>query len=462
MTNKSIGLTNICSTLQVAYPWIIVSCGMLFYCFNYFLRVSPSTMQHELCHAFHITATQFGTLAALYYFAYTPMQVPAGMLYDKFGVRFVLCLACLLAVSGLSLFISYDYYAVATMGRFLIGMGGAFAYIGTLKLASIWLPPNRFATVAGLTTAVGMVSGVFSEKYLTIFVERVGYKAALHSALFAGLILSFMTMLLVRNRPDTALCNTLSLKPATMREPMNFKQLLLALRTILKNPQTWLIGIIGCLLYLPSSVFLDLWGIPYLRVVHQLTPTQTVTIASYIFYGWILSGPIIGIVSDKIKRRRLPLMIASMIATSTLCFIFYSPTPLSHHNLELLFFIVGFCCGAQALCFALGKENNPIIFSGTAIAITNMLIMVGGMIFQPLVGTLLDLHTHHAIGADGLPIYTAGDYTFALSIIPIGVMASLFLSLLLKETYCTSTVSQEDSVVQADKLATSAMKSFSR
>ena len=124
------------------YPWLIVSCGMLFYCYNYFLRVSPSVMQYELTESFHITATQFGTLAGFYYWAYTPMQVPAGMIYDKFGVRIVLCAACLLAVFGLSIFISSHTYLSAGMGRFLIGLGTAFAYIGTLKLASIWLPPK--------------------------------------------------------------------------------------------------------------------------------------------------------------------------------------------------------------------------------------------------------------------------------------------------------------------------------
>jgi fucose permease len=96
--------------LKSAYPWLICGIAMLFYCFNYFLRVSPSVMQNELSQAFHITATQFGGLAAFYYYAYTPMQLPAGMLYDKFGVRFVLCFACFLAAVGLAIFISADNY----------------------------------------------------------------------------------------------------------------------------------------------------------------------------------------------------------------------------------------------------------------------------------------------------------------------------------------------------------------
>ncbi|MBV9575745.1 MAG: MFS transporter [Gammaproteobacteria bacterium] len=427
------------SFVKSIYPWIIVCCGMLFYCYNYFLRVSPSVMQPELTQAFHITATQFGTLAAFYYYAYTPMQIPAGMIYDKFGVRFVLCIACLLAAIGLSVFITANNFFMAGFGRFLIGLGTAFAYIGTLKLASIWLPPNRFATVAGLTTAIGMTSGALAETYLTKIVENIGYKAALHTALLSGIVLSVIIILLVRNRPT----RTQTTDANEMQTPINIKQLLNALRLIFKNPQMWLIGIIGCLLYLPSSVFLDLWGIPYLKTVYHLTPEQASLVSSYTFYGWIISGPIIGAYSDKIKRRRMPLTITGFFAAVLLCSVFYVPNiPVS--SLYLIFFMIGFCCGAHPLCFALGKESNPVQISGTSVAVTNMLIMAGGAIFQPVVGKLLDLHTTSSLAANGLPIYTASDYTFALSVIPLGVALGIFLSLFLKETYCESQATEED------------------
>lgn len=426
------------SFLKSAYPWIIVGCGMLFYCYNYFLRVSPSVMQLELTQAFHITATQFGTLAAFYYYAYTPMQIPAGMIYDKFGVRVVLCIACLLAVVGLNVFIAANNFFTAGVGRFLIGLGSAFAYIGTLKLASIWLPPNRFATVAGLTTAVGMTSGALAETYLTKIIETISYKAALHTALIAGIALSVIIILLVRNQPKTQ--TTLRNE---MQTPINIKQLISALHLIFTNPQMWLIGIIGCLLYLPSSVFLDLWGIPYLKSVYHLTAEQAGLISSYTFYGWIISGPIIGAYSDKIKRRRMPLTITGFFAALLLCVVFYVPG-IDTSILYTMFFMIGFCCGAHPLCFALGKETNPLQISGTSVAVTNMLIMAGGAIFQPVVGKLLDLHTTSTLGVNGLPIYTASDYTFALSVIPIGVAFGIFLSLFLKETYCESQATEEE------------------
>src|SRR3990167_4242236 len=423
-------------SLGSIYPWLICGVGMLFYCFNYFLRVSPSVMQPELSQAFHINASQFGSLAAFYYYAYTPMQLPAGMIYDKFGARFVLFFACLTAAAGLGIFISADNFQSAGLGRFFIGFGTAFAYIGVLKLASLWLPANRFATVAGLTTAFGMTCGALSQKYLSHVVQTIGYKDALHTALILGVILSFVVLLVVRSRPK-------QLGNVPTYAPMDIWQFGRALRIIFTNPQMWLIGMIGCLLYLPASVFLDLWGIPYLKSVYQLTADQAVNVSNLTFLGWIIGGPVIGAFSDKIGRRRAPLVATGLVAAILLCVIFYVPG-IHLNQLYVIFFLVGFCCGAHPLCFPLGKENNPLQISGTDIAVTNMLIMAGGAIFQPVVGKLLDLHTTSPMGPNGLPLYTASDYTFALSVIPIGVAIGIFLSFFLKETYCQSQTKEED------------------
>jgi MFS family permease len=413
-------------------PWIICSIGMLFYCYNYFLRVSPSVMQNDLMQSLHITASQFGTLAGFYYFIYTPMQVPAGMIYDRFGARIVQFIACLVAALGVGMFISADTLTMAYAGRFMIGLGTAFAYIGVLKLASVWLPANRFATVAGLTTAFGMLSAIFSVKYLTAFVQTVGYKSALHTALVVGVVLSFSILLLMRSKPKKALANV-----KVHKSPANLKEMFSALWSVLKSPQMWLIGVIGCLFYLPASVFLDIWGIPYLKAVYQITPEQAASAVSMAFIGWIIAGPTIGALSDKIKRRRLPLIISATMATVLLAAIFYIPG-ISLNVLYVMFFFVGVFCGAHPLCFALGKENCPNEISGTAVAVTNSLIMCGGMVFHPLVGKLLDSHAVNVVMTNGVPVYSSSDYTYALTLVPVGLALSIVLSFFLKETYCQS------------------------
>jgi len=384
-------------------------------------------MQHDLMQNLHISASQFGNLAAFYYYAYTPMQIPIGMIYDRFGARLVLFFACLLALTGLGVFISANDLTMASFGRFLIGFGTAFAYIGVLKLASLWLAPNRFATVAGLTTAFGMASAIFSDLYLTKFVQTLGYKNALYSALMVGVVLSFFILIFMRNKPRKELA-----QKGTLAKPMSMKQLFKALNVVLANPQTWLIGLIGCLFYLPASVFLDLWGIPYLKVVYQLTPEVAAKIVSMTFVGWIIAGPSIGMLSDKIKRRRSPLLISAIMSAILLSIVFYVPN-LAISSLYILFFFIGIFCGAHPLCFALGKENNPNAISGTAVAVTNTLIMIGGVIFQPIVGKLLDSHANNSSG-----IYSAGDYNYALSVVPLGLLIAIILTFFLKETYCQS------------------------
>jgi MFS family permease len=413
-------------------PWLICTLGMLFYCYNYFLRVSPSVMQNDLMQSLHISASQFGNLAAFYYYAYTPMQIPVGMIYDRFGAKLVLFFACLIAVTGLSVFIGAENLQMASLGRFFLGFVTAFAYIGVLKLASLWLPSNRFATVAGLTTAFGMASAIFSDLYLTKFVQLLGYKNALYTALTVGIVLSVFILIFMRNKPAVELS-----QPGAIHKPMSFQQLITALGVILSNPQMWLIGLIGCLFYLPASVFLDLWGIPFLQNVYQFTPETAAHVLIMAFVGWIIAGPSIGALSDKYKRRRIPLLICAVMAAILFSVVFYGPD-LSITSLYVIFFFIGIFCGAHPLCFALGKENNSNAISGTAVAITNTLIMLGGAVFQPVVGKLMDWHSSGATTPDGVLIYTSADYTYALSVVPMGLILAIVLTFFLKETYCES------------------------
>lgn len=416
-------------------PWIICFVGMLFYCFNYFLRSSPSVMQNDLIQAFHLSATQFGTLISFYYFAYTPMQIPAGMIYDKYGARLVLFFACLIAVVGLSIFASAESFGWACTGRFFIGFGTAFAYIGVLKLASIWLPPSRFAAAAGLTTAIGMTSGALSQKYLTKIVEIFGYKPILQTAVFVGIGLSFLILFTLRNRPQKPMQVVTS-----MQSTMTMKQLLSSLRVIFTNPQMWLIGIIGCVLYLPSILLLDVYGISYFKATYHISSQQAANVSALTFLGWIIGGPVIGIISDKIRRRRQPLIITSALTAILLYSIFYYPG-LTLNQLCLIAFLTGFCCGSHPLCFALSKENNPTQMAGTSVAVTNMFIMFGGMVFPPIIGMLLDFHTDSQL-IHGLHAYSASDYTFALNIVPTGILIGTILCMFLKETYCGAKVSE--------------------
>ncbi len=410
-------------------PWVMFAMGASYYCLAYFLRVSPSVMKKELLTHFKITATEFGSLSSAYYNAYTPMQLFVGVIVDRLGARKVLVSACLICMVGLSIFIHAETLQVAKSGRFLIGFGSAFAYITVLKLVALWLPPNRFATAAGLTSAFGMSAGIFSQIYLAGFVQKIGYKSALSTSLVAGIILAFVLLIVVRDQPKEK-----RIEAKAAGSQLTFRQTLKGLGFVLMKGETWIVGIVGLLLYLPASVFLDLWGIPYLETAYKVTSQKAAMMISLVYFGWIIAGPLIGALSDKIRLRCAPLLAASVFSTIFSTMAFYIPN-LPFWLLYVLLFLFGITCGSHPLVFSLSRENNPEQISGTATAATNFFIMLGGVLFQPFMGKILDWHWNGTI-VDSIRVYSLSDYKFALLVVPIGLFLSCIFTLFIKETHC--------------------------
>ena len=133
-----------------------------FHCFAYLLRVYPGIYGDAIRSHLGISEASFSLLAAMYYFAYAPMQVPVGVLVDRIGPRMSLILACFVAIGGGAFFALSDQVGVAMVGRFLVGLGTAFAYVTGLKLAAMWLPKRWFATATGMVTAFGMIAAATS------------------------------------------------------------------------------------------------------------------------------------------------------------------------------------------------------------------------------------------------------------------------------------------------------------
>jgi MFS family permease len=410
--------------------WAIFATGILYYCYAYLLRVFPSVLEQDLLAHFHITASAFGSLAAFYYFAYAPMQVPVGMTVDRFGARKALMFACCVNLVGVLIFLNSDKLWAGELGRFLIGFGSAFAYVTALKLATIWLPRHFFATATGIVTGIGMLAAALTDIYLTTLLQNFGYKTSLYFCFSLGVVLLFLIFMIIRSHTNTSSNASEKAEPESIT---TIKQLFSSLSVLVKNPQMWLIGVIGLLMYLPASVFLDVWGISYLKTVCLLTPEQAAFGASMMFFGWIIGSPIAGALSDKLGSRKMPMIISAIFSTLLFSMILYIPT-MPKNTLYLALFSLGMACSPHPICFTLSKENNTSKITGTSIAFTNCLIMLGGFFLQPIVGRMLD-YGWTGLMDHGIRVYTPHDYTMVLSIIPIGLCISGLLMLALKETY---------------------------
>ena len=114
----------------------------------------------ELMRDFSVNAAILGNLSAVYFYAYAGMQLPVGILHDRYGPRRVLTGAAMLCALGSLLFAVAESLTAAYLGRLLMGAGAGFALVGTFKVASIWHPPRRFALLTGLAITFGMVGAI--------------------------------------------------------------------------------------------------------------------------------------------------------------------------------------------------------------------------------------------------------------------------------------------------------------
>lgn len=414
-------ITEIISRKQTILGIIICTIAAFFYCYEFVLRIIPGALQSEISAAFgHISATVFGQLSAFYYFAYSPMQMPVGLLMDRFGPRRLLTFACMCCTVGSWLFADTSSVWIAGYGRFLVGFGSAFAFVGVLSLALRWLPKRFFSLVAGLITTMGMLGVVYGEVKVTDLALRLGLPHVLSTLVTIGAVLSLIIFAVVRDGPEGHVTCKYPL-------PQFFKEA----GDVLRSPQVWIIGFAGACLYTSLSVFGELWGKVYLQQAHHLTSADAAKTISSVFLGWAVGAPIAGYFSDRTGRRVLPLVVGAIMSLIFISIVLYYPG-LSPRSLKVLLFFYGVFSAAEIIVFIMAKENSGAKLSGTVFAATNMIVTLGGVVFQPLVGKLLDsFGDSQLIG--GEHVYSVVDYQLALSILPISLLVLIVLAFFMKD-----------------------------
>jgi len=398
--------------------------GAVFYCYEYYFRVAPSVIHPELMQTFALSQAGIGTLIAYYYLAYVPLQIPVGLMMDFWGPRRVLTLACLICAGGTYLFASTDVVWVAKLGRFLVGFGSAFAYVGVLKIANLWLPGRYFAMVAGFCTALGMFGAMSGSILMAKFIEMTGWQQALYISSLVGVVLSFVLWIVIRDKSDREFIN---------RSRSSHKGLSVwtELLEVVKNKQLWVNGIIGCLTFLPLTAFAECWSVEYLKKV-GLTKDAAAFGSSLVFFGYAVGGPVWGWLSDLIKSRRKPLMFGS-IASAIIALIMLNMQANNIAALYTTLFLMGFLASVQILVFAVGEDNCRPGMSATTVSFTNFLVMLGGYVVPPVVGFCLD--ASQTLSSNGDPILSIHSFKIAMIILPIGLLLGSILSFFLKESY---------------------------
>jgi predicted MFS family arabinose efflux permease len=416
------------------YPWLVWGLAALFYCYGFFHRVAPSVMVDELMTDFAVNAAVLGNLSAFYFYGYASLQLPIGVMVDHWGARRMLVGAALLCGIGSLIFAKADSLTMAYVGRLLIGAGAGFTWVGTLKLASQWLPPKRFALVTGMTLMSGMIGAVAGQAPLAAAVAAFGWRGTLSAAAFFAFGIAVLIWLIVRDKPS-------SVQKEARTQTAG---LLHGLKLTMKNPQSWYAAVYGGTMTAGILAFAGLWGVPYLMQVYGLERLAAAASTSLMLIGWGIGAPLAGWVSDHLGTRRVPMLISALSVLIILSIYIYVPD-LPLEVTRTLLFLHGIFNGGMTVCFAAAREHNRPETAGATLGFVNTMVMASGAIFQPLIGWLLDANWDGVINA-GNRVYSPEAYKMAfLSLVACSVVA-VVMAALLRESHGRNVLSDTEAL----------------
>ena len=396
--------------------WIVTITVILFYGYEYFLRVAPSPMYDYFAKDYGATAKQIGLIDGSYYWTYIPMQIIVGTLMDHYGVRKPLFLAIFSCIVGSVLFGIENSITLVIIGRMLIGFGSAFGFVAVLKTATLWLPKKYFPLAVGIATSLGMLGAISALWSITELMEHFGPETTIDLAVLVGLLLMMMTYFIVYDKKTPARRSHASKR---------LKMIQKTFKSVIRNPQIWLAGFIGLALYLPTQI-LGLWGMPYF--VHALGFVKKTAshLSSLLFVGWIIGSPLVGVVAEYVKNRRLIIITGAMLSAIMLYIIFYLPiTDITSLTVSII--VLGIFSSVQILAFDIATSSCRRSHAGTAVAVTNMIVMLGGPL-QAFVGELIESF------ATANELFTKEGFEHAFIIMPIMCLLAVMVTFLLRDT----------------------------
>lgn len=407
-----------------ARAWLIWSLGALSFAYAFLQRIAPSVMVQDLMAEFAVGAAMLGNLSAIYLYAYAGLQIPIGVLIDRWGARLMIALALAVAGAGSLLFGTAETLGLAYLGRLLIGVGSAVGFVGTLMLVGEWFPPGRFALLSGLTMTVAMVCTVGAQAPLAALVLTSGWRATLIVGAVAAFGLAAAIALIVRNRPETRAGET--------RPRQTWGDLARGLGETLVNRQVWNSAVLAATYSAIMLSFGGLWGPAYLALRYDISRPEAAFYTSFVFLGVAVGAPTMGWLTDRLRRRKAPLVAVSTLQLLVALFLFLE-APIGVPYIIVPIFLLGLLSGSVTVCYAYGREVTRPGVEGAVTGFVNAFTVGSGALFQPVIGLLLDLHWDGA-RADGLPLYALADYRFAFWSLIAVCAVSIACALMLRET----------------------------
>lgn len=403
-------------------PWLIWGLLAVFYLYELMLRGSPGVMTNDLMAQYHIGSAKLGLLSSAWYYPYVLLQIPCGMILDAFGVRWVITISACASSFGIFLFSQGTSFQEAIFARFLLGAGSACVFISCLKVASEWFAKENFGKVCGFTNIMGTLGGLCAGYPLALVISKIGWQQTCLYASWIGVVITVLIFFVVRDKTKHHYTKT---------DKRNF---LVGLKKLVRSKDMWLVATFNALMYVPITAFTDLWAVPFLKNAYDLPTTKAASISVLIYVGSAIGSSFWPRVADAWGSYLKVMRVACLITIGLFCLI------LLGDNIPLMMMIgtmlaAGMAISGKILSFAWVHAFCDPKEVGVGLGFTNAVTMMSGLIFQPLLGYVLDLFWQGNCTEAGVRIYSASAYSYAIALIPLCLFATFFLLFFIKETH---------------------------
>lgn len=391
-------------------PFVIWLFPVLFFSYQFILRLWPSLNMPQIMDQLAIDATGFGVLAAFYYYGYAGMQIPVAISLEKFGVRTVVSACAVLCALSALVFNMTDNFFLACLSRFCIGAGSAAGFLGVSKITTDIFPKDMYSRIIGLSFTVGLMGAIYGGKPVSLLIETYDRHTVLHLLALASVVIAALVFLCVRTRS------------ARGKSQQTFK--LTSLKQVCTYKPLWVLAVANLLMVGALEGFADVWGVPYLQTALNLDKPTAAELISFIFVGMLFGGPLLALLSQYVGEPVV--LMLSGLGLAALFALILTGTIENWTILASVFFTIGVLCCYQVIVFSLGARLVDTHLLGITIAFLNCINMLGGSFFHTSIGTLMDIFEGTSNGS-----YSTASYTASLVIIPacavVGAMMIAYL-----------------------------------
>ncbi len=361
---------------KLKYAWIVFAIFLAAYFFVYFHRMSLNVVGPEIT---EVVGGNYVYLSSIYFWTYAAMQIPCGMLADRFGPRKVAFIFLLMAALGSAVTAFGESFMAVAIGKMMIAAGMAAVYIPMMKAIATWFPPNYFPQLVGIVIAVGNIGAISATVPLQIAVDSLGWRGTFELLAVITLIIAVLCFILIRDLPPGT--------SVTEKSGM-----IAGLKTVfLAGRKFWPMALAYFLIYGTIMVFQGTVSKSYFNDTYSFA-TMTIWIVAMIGIGKVLSTVLVGVLSGRgaIKSKRTAMIFGNVgFALVWLVLWMFAGSFDNALFWGVICTLFGFFGGFMSLSFTQVKEWHPTSISGTAVAALNVFLFLGSAISLEIAGYML-------------------------------------------------------------------------